>query len=450
MRYSYYPFKNPLDKLNGSDLKLLTDVAEGWYVDYKSQDLGARKNGQHLSSFANQYGGWLFFGIKEDRNTQTAGTFVGIDNSKLESIRVSLREGSSAHVQPEVYYEDKVIYGPILEVDLPEDRFILLVYVPKGLKSPYVHSSGRIYRRVADHSDPKPETDRFLLDALWKRSRDMLDRWGEFLSKTPLLSSQQQGSTWIHIFIVPDVYKERPHKILSYDDFLVLGSSSAESGTWAPMNRIVTTSNGYLAQQANEPRAELTPLSFRWWYGGNARFSIPLNTYDIPSFRNLIGKYEFAEEYLSVIQKQNFRSIKIADFTKVLIALIALVNQYISLRKVTRDSRTLYARIIIENVTMISPFLDEPGFIRRVNENGVPVVEDSKICMPQHASVERLIRLEPSESLDMIQENAPVPVDLLLYSGLIGRMLLQAVGAITDLEQMFTRDFISSIWCRSG
>ncbi len=450
-RYSYYPFKNPLDKLNGSDLKLLTGVAEGWYVDYKSEDLGARKNGQHLSSFANQYGGWLFFGIKEDGDTHTAKTFVGIDNSQLDSIRVSLREGSSAHVHPEVYYEDKVIYGPMPEIDLPEGRFILLVYVPKGLKTPYVHSSGRIYRRIADHSDPKPETDRFLLDALWKRSHEMREHWEEFLTKTPLLSSEQQGSTWIHIFIVPDVYKEDPHKILTYDDFLVLRSSSADLGPWAPMNRIVTTSDGYLAQQANDAGAELNPLSFRWWYKGDARFSIPLNTYDMARFRSLVGKYKSAEEYLAVIHKQNFRNIKIADFSKVLIALMALVNQYLTLRKLAGDTRTLYARMIIENSTMISPFLDEPGFIRRVNENGIPVVEDSNICMPQDASVERLIRLVPSDSLEIIQENPPCPVppDLLLYSGVIGGMLLQAVGAITYQEQMFTDDFISSIWCSS-
>src|SRR5690625_7149631 len=52
-----------------------------------------------------------------------------------------------------------------------------------GLKPPYIHSSGKIYRRVDDES--KPETDRYELDQLWARSEKLDKNFEAYLKDEP-------------------------------------------------------------------------------------------------------------------------------------------------------------------------------------------------------------------------------------------------------------------------
>ena len=63
--YRYSPFSKPLAEFPPEELNVLRDVSEGWFVDYKSEALSPRDFGKHLSAFANQFGGWLFVGVKE-------------------------------------------------------------------------------------------------------------------------------------------------------------------------------------------------------------------------------------------------------------------------------------------------------------------------------------------------------------------------------------------------
>ena len=115
LNYSYYPFKNKLDNLNYTDLKGLEQVAEGWYIDYKRQGLKIIDYAKHISGFANQYGGWLIIGIDESSNgKRTAEKFLGVSLDEVEKISTELREAVSAHINPEVLYEEKSILWSII------------------------------------------------------------------------------------------------------------------------------------------------------------------------------------------------------------------------------------------------------------------------------------------------------------------------------------------------
>ena len=63
MRFT--PFDKAFDDISVGDLDGLMEVGEGWYVEYKSQLPNTRVLAKSLSSFANQYGGWLFLGVAE-------------------------------------------------------------------------------------------------------------------------------------------------------------------------------------------------------------------------------------------------------------------------------------------------------------------------------------------------------------------------------------------------
>jgi predicted HTH transcriptional regulator len=151
-------------------------------VDYKSQAVTAKDFGKDFSSFANQYGGWLFVGVEEGPGKSLrAGSFPGIPDDKVGEALVRIREGVSAHVSPFVYFEHRIIQGPVEEIALESGRSIIVVYVPEGVNPPFVHSSGKRYRRVGDSSEPKAETDRSVLDGMWKKSDQTTTALQEFI-----------------------------------------------------------------------------------------------------------------------------------------------------------------------------------------------------------------------------------------------------------------------------
>src|ERR1039457_215137 len=182
--YRYNPFSKPLADCPLEKLIRLRDVSEGWFVDYKSEPLSPKDFGKHLSAFANQFGGWLFVGVKEGPNKSLkAESFPGIPASDVGAVLVKIREGVSAHVSPPFYFDHRIIDGPVDAIGLEAGRSIIIVAVPEGPNPPFVPSSGKIYRRIADSSEPKAETDRAVLDTLWRKSEDLRTRLRDFIVK---------------------------------------------------------------------------------------------------------------------------------------------------------------------------------------------------------------------------------------------------------------------------
>ena len=75
---------NPFDKrigekLESNDLQVLisNNVAEGYFIEYKSKFPSNKKIAKSIASFANTLGGWLFVGIKADKKHNNAENICG-------------------------------------------------------------------------------------------------------------------------------------------------------------------------------------------------------------------------------------------------------------------------------------------------------------------------------------------------------------------------------------
>lgn len=79
----FNPFNTELEDLEGHHLSTLKNVAEGWFMEYKREMILQKDIAKQLSGFANQYGGWLIFGIDENEN-RMAGSFRGIPIEAVE------------------------------------------------------------------------------------------------------------------------------------------------------------------------------------------------------------------------------------------------------------------------------------------------------------------------------------------------------------------------------
>jgi hypothetical protein len=393
--YSYKPFKEELSALKGPELATLKEVSEGWFVDYKVEPPKAKDLARHLAAFANERGGWLFIGVQEDeRGGMTAGSFPGIPSGSVDSALVQLREASSAHVSPQVFFEPKVIHGPVSEIGLPSDRAVIIVGIPEGANPPYVHSSGRIYRRVADQSAPnKPETDRGALNLLWERGQRTRDRLRDFLTDLPQLSeAEKTGPARAYVYFLHSPDFSGDLLSLAFSDFAqVMSSGWSGGGFSAPFDNVFATTDGYLARQTEGNDPLLAGLSFRWWYDGRAVAHIPINVYE---FGEAGLQLDLAQkEFLGIIRDHGYRKGRVAEMSVFATALAAITDKYLLLREKAGVTGPFFGKVRLCGTWRLIPFINLRPYLEATKKYGFPVIQDESMYCPPGTSKESLVEL---------------------------------------------------------
>ena len=256
----FSPFSAPLALALPSELKELYSISEGWYVEYKSLPIPPKVMAKTLSSFANQYGGWLVLGVVENSDDLTAQEFPGLSQQQVSQVVQTLRDASKDCVNPEVYYEHRVFDGPIEEIDLSADKSIVVVHIPQGPEPPYVHADARIYRRVGDSSAPKRETDQSILDRLSSRARQSRERLENMITRVPLTSKGEEANTYLHMTLTSDPYEIGGHWFSDTFD----GFSETMKEDPIRFDNIFTRSGGFIARQTagNDPYYRLLTWDF--------------------------------------------------------------------------------------------------------------------------------------------------------------------------------------------
>jgi hypothetical protein len=436
LTYAYYPFKEDIEELEAIDLSVLKTIAEGWYIDYKSQPIKTVDFAKHLAAFANQYGGFLFIGINEAVDgSKCAGFFTGVADADLQNLSIQIREASSAHVNPPVLYEEKIIKGPCDELGLLENRSVVIIGIPKSVNTPHIHSSGRIYRRLADHSDPKPETDRHILDELWKRGEAHRLKVSKFLSETPPLPKFDSNFAWAYIYFRPDENQPPPVARISFDKFAEITTNSNNNikGLHAPMDAIFSAQGGFIARQTKLNDPSNPTLTFRWWHDGTARLEVPLNKYDLITFKE-INHFKHSENFCLLLKDLNFESATIVDYSMLLLAISGLSNIYIELLKILNDKRDTYSCFILKNISFTSPYLNTEKYLLRIKSHSLPLVAENYIAGPDEPHQGNMFCHEFDSRFkydEFAHGTVPIAFSLPLISN-----ILRCIGAIQEGEDL--------------
>jgi hypothetical protein len=381
-------FKKRIFELTASDLTILTTTAEGWFCEYKQQVPKPAPIAKSISSFANSYGGWLFYGVKANKSNRCAEELCGMPIAEVSQVETWIRQAVSGALSPAAYFDHKVIAGPLSELGLRADHAIIAVYVPQGVNAPYVHSSGKIYRRVADESDPKEETDRHFLDLLWNRSRSLRDELRDLITQEPPRQNPNDRRPLLKLMIFHDVWKARNSQCpLGGEDFHRLMTDGS-----LVFDTIYPTNAGYLARQVkfNDPLG----LIFGWHHrrGCIDELTIPLNTYSLsnePRVRDL-DTYEYAQEYISLCRKGGAGDATLIDLSVIyslLLSIFLRLNDFLLRENVSTD---VFFKLQIAGMSGCVPFLDVPDFVRAVEAYGIPVIQDHVMYAPPGFTPESL------------------------------------------------------------
>jgi schlafen family protein len=387
----YDPFGKDIEQVTTDDLASLREVTEGWYTEYK-QELPSKASriAKSIGAFANTRGGWLWYGIRAPSGSLgCAEAYPGVASSELPKLLRAITDAVAAHLSPAPYFDTHVFQGGSSALSLPADKSIIAVRVPVGRQPPYVHSSGVIFVRVGDKSDPVPEADRGRLIELVERARRTRKRLKRYLTEAP---PRNIGQPHARFFIMPDPYGERQWRhSIKFDDFAaVMRNEQPTPAADEPTNLfpikydyIQSTMGGFLAR-GRQARLSDPTITFRFETDGTVVASLPVNSIKGDDRREIgryLDGYQFAERFLALCEGP----LHVADVSLLFLILADTFSKAKVLRGMCAfpeddQSNQVFGRLT--GVEGLVPFIDTEWFVSHCESYGVPIVGHRTVSVP--------------------------------------------------------------------
>lgn len=396
---------NPFDKAVGSALsadelqQLIKDsVAEGYYVEYKEVFPSNEKIGRSIASFANSYGGWYIVGVKTDSHN-VASEICGFSLADFPDPISKVREITKSHIDPV-----PLVYPQVVHLD--GGRAVLVTFIPDGQEAPFITKDGRIYRRLADSSDPVAETNRYAVDRLVDKGRSVSKRFKRFCRDERTFSKGESGQGWVNIFLSP-----YPFGII--ERFDLLSSESLEQllertrtqinvppfdadklKINIPFNTGQLTHKSAILRNSDPQKLGSNSFTVELFVNGRAKFHIPLR-YDLIS----LTPYGHYQDFASQVESQKVKELisgfegtenyilRFVDIGNLWLVIAFLMTYYQEWLKDETLLTELQAAVTIRDAWRSVPFIDSDEWADYVQKFGLPVLHESDISIP--ATLER-------------------------------------------------------------
>ena len=401
---SFNPFNKKLEEIIPDDLAILRSVTEGWYVEYKGQIVSVKSIAKSIAAFANHYGGWLFYGIEESSDgSNTAGSFPGLDQSKIVLLIERIRNAAKDVVNPSPYYEYEILTGPCAEIGLPDNRSIVVVLIPSSPNSPHIHADGRIYRRIADASDPRSETDRFILDQLWQRGQNSQEKLATFLQDEPVLSKGEDETSYIELYLLPDpLGAARQRTDLTFDLFTKLMTDTSTPGLSFLCDNFFPMANGFIGRDVNTNDPYNLVSTWKHYNNGFSIVSLPFSSSRIGSitYGGWLHGYDQEFSFLQLMKESSHKTSYLLDVNPVLFSITGAIAQQRRLMKHGNIKGSLYAKAVLRNIWRRIPFLDTKKYISLISEQGFPIIQFTEEFAPYGTTFDSLVWIPEVDSED--------------------------------------------------
>ena len=383
----YSPFDKATNDLQPADLSRLKTVSEGWYVEYKSALVNPSALAKAVSAFANTYGGWLFLGVKEhSKGDSVAGEFPGIPEQEVDSALQRLRHSATDHLNPTPFFETRVLRGPCTEIGLTDGVSVIAIAIPQSHTAPHVHKDGRIYRRVADGSEPKPETDRFILDQLWRRSEPIRKVTREWVKHDPEFSDAEKGNPYVRLLLCVDPWQQHdPWLDAPFSEIRSI-LSSTETGVMSYILDTVYTMGGeIIGRQLKDNDPYNYGMTWRIRRDMSCDIVLPLSFYAPGGLGNLhidLEGYEQKDFFIKILREQGHMQPRIADLNFLMNLLIGSISKYRRLLKLADAKGEFYFKARVLNAWRVLPFVDIETVLSEFETHGLPMIMDSTVTFP--------------------------------------------------------------------
>lgn len=382
---TYNPFGTvPLSELTASDLAVLAEVPEGWFIEYKRDPCKAKDYAKEASAFANSMGGWIFVGIEEDSSTRKPDHGPGLQNSEATKLQDSARDAIFQNLSPSPKIELAVVRGPIPALSVPSDRCVLVIHIPASQNTPHIHSSGKIYRRQADKSEPVEITDRSELDALYKRAKRMRSRIDTRLNQGfDRAWADAFDTPWLHCALTPDPKHSRRPRLIKLSEFRKLILSQHPGSISLP--DVYSSALGFVARNHREQAAPHgAALALEYGLDGSVYITIPLSSSSVEeghenrSFLNRNNGIRF----INILKKSSLGSARVIDCTYIVTSLLGMHVHIQQILAAAEVSDKYLARVQMKNVFRCVPFFDSEAYLNFCIEHSIPIIHHGEFIIP--------------------------------------------------------------------
>ncbi|WP_372003871.1 ATP-binding protein [Tistrella mobilis] len=385
MENIYKLFSKNFDDIDADDLVILKDINEGWFVEYKEDIPKPDAIAKYMTSFANTYGGWIFFGIAEhSKENPVAGSFPGIKRGDAEKLLQTIRNVAANNCEPVPFFNKKAVWGPCESIGLCKDKCVIILQVPQGGHAPYIHKDGRIYRRVGDGSEPKPETDRFLLEKLFLRSQEIRNSHRDNIRASLQQISFDEHNAYMKIFFISDFWMEREvWRFLEIHDIKrILGKLS--DFYRIDFDTIHRNVNGFTCRQVGNNDPAKNVMMWKASHNLDNEFTLPIRKIfieDVSSVPEHINEYKYGKRFMDICRKRNFKELMILDLNLLLPALMAISQILVIFNQEFNTHESVHIKICMTGVKRTVPFLDVSYALDQFQNLGVPMVLDDELVI---------------------------------------------------------------------
>jgi hypothetical protein len=347
-----------------------------------------------ISAFANTYGGWLFLGVREEsKGNPVAGSFPGLSKEIVDSVLQRMRKSATDHLNPTPHFEIKVLRGHCQEIGLSENHAVICVSIPRSSSAPHIHKEGRIYRRVSDASEPKPENDRFVLDQLWHRADEIKQYHKDWYEHDPEFSEYEKQLPYIRLMLIADTWLERDVVVdAGADTIRNIFSKNLDKGITIPFDTVYTTADGFIARQLKDNDPQNLLLTWRLRFNLESDVIIPLPISKISSTDQLeffLNGYEHANIFTKRINQYPFSSLRIVDLNHFFAILSGVAWIQEQLCKLAKWSEGYFYKIKLLNSWRTVPYIDSNMIIQQFYKIGLPMCMDSVTSFPYGTDPDR-------------------------------------------------------------
>jgi hypothetical protein len=419
----YSPFDDSLRQLSAANLAALTSVREGWYVEYKSQIVSASSVAKSISAFANTYGGWLFYGIKEkSKDESVAGSFVGIDSADLDAFQQTIRQAAATLVTPSPHFDLTILRGPCPEIGLEDNRAVICLQIPRSLNTPHVHKGGQIYRRISDGSEPRPENDRFILDQLWRRADKFRRGYRKWVKRGPELAKGETEAPFVRLLIVPDLWAEHSIQLdFDVDHIRETINTSDGVGINLPFENVYTSAKGIVARQRTIDGPHHPSLTWKLWPDLSGEILIPITKFEVNDLDKLpseLGRYHHADRLKRILKDQHYTRVTLVDLNLLFYLLLGVTKIQNRLCKEANWKGGWLMKARLLNVWRTTPFLDISDALDRYEKYGIPMCLENDVAVPPGSDPETFGEISSFDHVDL--EEARCVLRAQVMFGIIG------------------------------
>lgn len=440
----YNPFDKPIGtKLTPDDLQLLItrSVSEGYFVEYKSQMLTNEKIAKSIAALANTYGGWYFVGVDADRTHNVATNISGFSLAACADPIATVRDISKSRISPTPIFYPQV-------VNITNNLVVLVIYVPEEQDTPFITSDGKIYRRVADSSDPMPEKDRYAVDRLYDRQRQHAKQFERFFHNSPTRYSNDQLA-WLTLVLSPYpsglidrysvLYPENVEQLFLHSQQpidLYIGEQLI-GNTILSFTSVQPTNDSLILRQVVPTHVAFYSLTLELFVDGSAKIEIPIPLVDLLSTSNELENFKSVhvkEALQQFIDAQSAHLINFFNIGQLWKAMYSLLSFYLNwLESDISLIPEIKFAFRLRNVRRCVPLIDMDEWGTHVKRFGLPVLFTDTVNVPDEAG---------KGYIHAVEENghdlwSVLGKEIGLASGLAGNLIHAAIlNSLLDIQRI--------------